>query len=246
MKINTDYTCRDYDCFHSRDFNPHGDGDVITRKTTAQSCTAQRKKGFTLTEITMVLFIIGIILAGVWSAARSVYLSSDATKFQEQMYQYLVAVRNYCASNTCAVTATIPTVTTSIPSLASATAGAAAVDATGAAFEITFTYPPNTQDTCIAMATGINAMTGAASATTAALADSALTTPVASAGAGCTAAGTTPGCPAATATVQYVPVPSSCTSAVLTSGFCVQQYIPAGICTTSGGTFGAAFSLFFY
>jgi prepilin-type N-terminal cleavage/methylation domain-containing protein len=218
---------------------------MITRKTTAQSCTAQHKKGFTLTEIAIVLGIIGIILAAVWSAASGVYLSTNATKFQEQMGQYLVAVRNYCASNSCAKASTIPTVSIAIPTLATATASAATVDATGAAFNITFTYLPNTQKTCIAMATGINAITGAAAASTAALADSALTTPVASSGAGCTAAGTTPGCPAATATVQYVAVPNSCTSAVLTSGFCVPQYIPSGICSTSGGTFGAAFSLSF-
>ena len=207
---------------------------------------AQHKKGFTLTEIAIVLGIIGIILAAVWSAASGVYLSTNATKFQEQIGQYLFAVRNYCTSNTCAAGSTIPTITVAIPSLATATASTATVDATGAAFDITFTYPANAKNYCMAMATGINAITGAAAATTAALADSALTTPVASSGAGCTAAGTTPGCPAATATVQYVAVPSSCTSAVLTSGFCVPQYIPSGICTTSGGTFGAAFSLSFY
>jgi prepilin-type N-terminal cleavage/methylation domain-containing protein len=219
---------------------------VITRKTTAQSCTAQRKKGFTLTEIAIVLGIIGIILAAVWSAASGVYLSTSATKFEEQIGQYLVAVRNYCASNTCAPGSTIPTVTVSLPTLPAATASTATVDAGGQAFDITYTYLANKQNTCIAMTTGINAITGAAAASTAALADSALTTPVASSGTGCTAAGTTPGCPAATATMQYVAVPSSCTSAALTSGFCVPQYIPSGICTTSGGTFGAAFTLSFY
>jgi prepilin-type N-terminal cleavage/methylation domain-containing protein len=245
-EIHTDDTWHGDDCFHSRDFKPGEAGDVIARKTTAQACAAPRKKGFTLTEIAIVLGIIGIILAAVWSAASRVYLSTNATKFEEQIGQYLVAVRNYCTANLCAPGSTIPTVTVSLPTLPAATASTATVDATGSAFDITYTYPANKQNTCMAMTTGINAITGAAAATTAALADSSLTIPVASSGAGCSGAGTTPGCPAATATMQYVAVPNSCTSAVLTSGFCVPQYIPSGICTTSGGMFGAAFSLSFY
>jgi prepilin-type N-terminal cleavage/methylation domain-containing protein len=82
-------------------------------KTTAQSCRAQRKKGFTLTEIAIVLGIIGLILGAVWTAASGVYASTNAGNFAQSMGQYVAAIRSACNNNCTAV----PTVAISEPNI---------------------------------------------------------------------------------------------------------------------------------
>jgi prepilin-type N-terminal cleavage/methylation domain-containing protein len=49
---------------------------MINKKIVAQARLAQRKKGFTLTEIAIVLGIIGLILGAIWTAASGVYNSN--------------------------------------------------------------------------------------------------------------------------------------------------------------------------
>lgn len=67
---------------------------IKTRSLTTKS----RKKGFTLTEIAIVLGIIGLILGAIWTAASSVYANQKATKATTEVLSILQGVRTLYAS----------------------------------------------------------------------------------------------------------------------------------------------------
>lgn len=96
------------------------DATVIEMPVPQASQTQSTKKGFTLTEIAIVLGIIGLILGAVWSAASGVYASANATKIGQQMGIYVSALRAYCANTSCAsISATnMPTLSATLPTIA--------------------------------------------------------------------------------------------------------------------------------
>ena len=73
---------------------------MITRKTSMLSRQA-RNKGFTLTEIAIVLGIVGLILGAIWVAASSVYANQKAAKTNTSILTVVQAVRSlYSTSST--------------------------------------------------------------------------------------------------------------------------------------------------
>jgi len=222
---------------------------MLTRKTAAPARAVQCKKGFTLTEIAIVLGIIGIILGAVWAAASSAYIGANATKFQEQMNSYLVAARTYCGSTTCSATTLLPTLTANVPTLGSSTVNQSpTTNATAGGFTVSWTLPVNSANTCIAMATGLNAITSASVADTVANAASGLQ-PIADTDGtanGCSAAGATPTkcqTPADT-NIVYNPLSKSCSGMGTNAlGFCTQTFVPTSLCQATTTSLAAAFSL---
>jgi prepilin-type N-terminal cleavage/methylation domain-containing protein len=73
---------------------------MITKKIPAQMRSAQRKKGFTLTEIAIVLGIIGLILSAIWVAAAGVYNNQRVNQANTAVLQVLQAVRTLYAQQT--------------------------------------------------------------------------------------------------------------------------------------------------
>lgn len=71
----------------------------------------QKKRGFTLTEIAIVLGIIGLILGAIWAAASSVYANLKANQAQQGVLAAAQAVRSMFATsaNTAAAGAVITT-----------------------------------------------------------------------------------------------------------------------------------------
>ena len=61
--------------------------------TPMESRLQKRKKGFTLTEIAIVLGIIGLILGAIWVAAASVYQNQRVNQAQTGILQLLQGVR---------------------------------------------------------------------------------------------------------------------------------------------------------
>ena len=66
---------------------------MITTRTIVQSRLAQRKKGFTLTEIAIVLGIIGLILSAIWVAAAGVYNNQRVAHANTAIVQIAQGVR---------------------------------------------------------------------------------------------------------------------------------------------------------
>src|SRR6202000_3454343 len=60
---------------------------------------AKRKRGFTLTEIAIVLGIIGLILGAIWAAASSVYANLKANAAQQGVLAAAQAVRSLYATS---------------------------------------------------------------------------------------------------------------------------------------------------
>ena len=65
--------------------------------TPMQSRLQKRKKGFTLTEIAIVLGIIGLILGAIWVAAASVYNNQRINQGQTAILQTLQGIRTLYA-----------------------------------------------------------------------------------------------------------------------------------------------------
>src|ERR1700685_3788359 len=64
-----------------------------------------KKRGFTLTEIAIVLGIIGLILGAIWVAAAAVYTNMRVARSSQELLQITQAVRSlYATSTTTGVT----------------------------------------------------------------------------------------------------------------------------------------------
>ena len=72
---------------------------MFISKSAAQSRQITRKKGFTLTEIAIVLGIIGLILGAIWAAASSVYANLKANQAQQGILSAAQAVRSMFATS---------------------------------------------------------------------------------------------------------------------------------------------------
>lgn len=69
-------------------------------KSILRSGSTQRKKGFTLTEIAIVLGIIGMILGAIWVAASSVYNNQRSAKATNELLTIAQGIRSlYSTSN---------------------------------------------------------------------------------------------------------------------------------------------------
>ena len=213
------------------------------------SSVRRSKKGFTLTEIAIVLGIIGLILGAVWTAASGVYASANSTKVARSLGQYVIAVRSYCNNNSCGAGSTLPSLTVGIPTLGAITT-TAKMDATSSAFYIDWSAIPVSsagQKACMALASAVQTITTSLVGATGSAADGYFTTP-ASIGAGVNGncVNSTPSAvDSDTATVHYVAVPGSCATptGANTTGKEYQSGLPAGLCTGSNTTLGAAFGV---
>src|SRR3984957_13178951 len=67
----------------------------VTNKPAAQ----KRKRGFTLTEIAIVLGIIGLILGAIWGAASAVYANKKAADAEQGITASTQAVRSLFANS---------------------------------------------------------------------------------------------------------------------------------------------------
>jgi len=54
-------------------------------------------RGFTLTEIAIVLGVLGFIISGIWSAVSGIYLKMDVNKTIKNMNQMQLSVKNFYA-----------------------------------------------------------------------------------------------------------------------------------------------------
>jgi len=70
---------------------------MITRKLPGHSRLEHRNKGFTLTEIAIVLGIMGLILGAIWVAAASVYNNQRVNQANTGIMQILQGVRTLYA-----------------------------------------------------------------------------------------------------------------------------------------------------
>jgi len=70
---------------------------MITRKIPGCERLEQRKKGFTLTEIAIVLGIMGLILGAIWVAAASVYNNQRVNQANAGIMQVLQGIRTLYA-----------------------------------------------------------------------------------------------------------------------------------------------------
>lgn len=66
----------------------------IAEDSIPESVAHVKKRGFTLTEIAIVLGIIGLILGAIWVAASAVYNNMNVSKATTELLQITQAVRN--------------------------------------------------------------------------------------------------------------------------------------------------------
>ena len=66
----------------------------------AKALDLSKKKGFTLTEIAIVLGIVGLILGSIWTAAASVYSNQRVAHAQTAVLQIAQAVRTLYSNQT--------------------------------------------------------------------------------------------------------------------------------------------------
>jgi len=67
--------------------------------TSVRSRQVQSKKGFTLTEIAIVLGIIGLILGAIWVAAAGVYANQRVSKANDSVLKIAQGIRTLYASS---------------------------------------------------------------------------------------------------------------------------------------------------
>jgi prepilin-type N-terminal cleavage/methylation domain-containing protein len=89
-------------------------------RTDSASTTAEReenkKRGFTLTEIAIVLGIIGLILGAIWVAAAAVYTNMRVARSSQELLSITQAVRSlYATSTVTGVAASTPMTANLIP-----------------------------------------------------------------------------------------------------------------------------------
>ena len=71
---------------------------MITKKTSAQTRKELQKKGFTLTEIAIVLGIMGLVLGAIWVAASGVYANQKLSKAETEIATIAQALRSLYGS----------------------------------------------------------------------------------------------------------------------------------------------------
>jgi len=71
---------------------------MMNKTLSAQQSATQRKKGFTLTEIAIVLGIMGLILGAIWTAASSVYANNRQQSASTEVLQVVQATKNLYAT----------------------------------------------------------------------------------------------------------------------------------------------------
>ncbi len=77
---------------------------MITTKAPAQKRLEQQKKGFTLTEIAIVLGIMGLVLGAIWVAASGVYNNQRVNTAATTVMQTVQGIRSlYATSSTTGV-----------------------------------------------------------------------------------------------------------------------------------------------
>jgi prepilin-type N-terminal cleavage/methylation domain-containing protein len=72
---------------------------AVTHTSIPHSRNDRKRKGFTLTEIAIVLGIIGLILGAIWTAASSVYSNQKISKANTELLSIAGAVRNTYANS---------------------------------------------------------------------------------------------------------------------------------------------------
>jgi len=83
------------------------EGNMTTRKHPARPRLGQRKRGFTLTEIAIVLGIMGLVLGAIWVAAAGVYNNQRVNLATTSIMQIAQGVRAlYATSATTGYTTT--------------------------------------------------------------------------------------------------------------------------------------------
>ena len=87
--------------------------EVVTQKDLSVE-QQKKKRGFTLTEIAIVLGIIGLILGAIWVAAGAVYQNLRVSKAQTELLQITQAIRTLYATQTVVDTAAAVNLTSSL------------------------------------------------------------------------------------------------------------------------------------
>jgi prepilin-type N-terminal cleavage/methylation domain-containing protein len=87
---------------------------MIDRKNPAQERLEQHKKGFTLTEIAIVLGIMGLILGAIWVAASSVYTNQKVQKAATEMVTAVGNIRGLFSETAQTGYATAANITTAV------------------------------------------------------------------------------------------------------------------------------------
>lgn len=219
---------------------------MLTTPTTAR--TISKKKGFTLTEIAIVLGIIGLILGAVWTAASGVYANTNSTKVANQLGIYIASLRAACGNGQCTASTAVPSVSASLPSVPGVVVSAPTIDSTGGYVLFDFTTIPTTSggtSFCQGISNAITTNLGGVIASTSTVANTVPTTNVPTCSSW-TSGSTPPTCAAfAGFNSAYVGGSSICTSTTTTvsSGSCA--YSPKINPCGSGTTVGARISVNF-
>lgn len=87
--------------------------EVVTQKDLSVE-QQKKKRGFTLTEIAIVLGIIGLILGAIWVAAGAVYQNLRVSKAQTELLQITQAIRTLYATQTVVDSVAAQNLTTSL------------------------------------------------------------------------------------------------------------------------------------